>query len=332
MHPTRLLGLALLAALAASVGCGPITFSVTLGEADARLRESTVLETPERSRDKVAMIDIDGIILSVDEPALGGGRSNTIDRVVRRLNIAEHDPRVKAVVLRINSPGGGVTATDVLYHEIRTFRERSGKPVVASMGDTAASGGYYLALAADQIVAHPSTITGSVGVIIPTVNVSAGLASIGIQGRAVVSGPNKDIANPLQPARDTHYAILQSMVDEMHATFAELVRTTRGLEGESLATATDGRVLTGTQAAELGLIDQTGGLRDAFRLARELAGIEAAQLVRYHAPTRRPTTPYASAELGEPAPRTSVLRELIPPAALEPGHAYYIWPAALGTR
>ncbi|TVQ63122.1 MAG: signal peptide peptidase SppA [Phycisphaerales bacterium] len=332
MQPTRLLCLALLAALAASVGCGPVTFSVTLGEADVRLRESAVLETPDRSRDKIAMIDIDGVILSIDEPALGGGRSNTIDRVVRRLNIAEHDPRVKGVVLRINSPGGGVTATDVLYHEIRAFRERSGKPVVASMGDTAASGGYYLALAADRVVAHPSTITGSVGVIIPTVNVSAGLASLGIQGRAVVSGPNKDIANPLQPARDEHYAILQAMVDEMHATFAELVRTRRGLEGEALASATDGRVFTGAQAVEMGLIDQTGGLRDAFRLARELAGIEGAQLVRYHAPSRRPTTPYASAELGEHAPRASLLRELVPASALEPGRAYYVWPAGIGTR
>jgi len=311
-------------------GCGPVTFSVTLGETDARLRESVVLETPERSRDKVAMIELDGIILSVDEPGFGGGRANAVDRIVRRLNIAEHDPRVRAVVLRINSPGGGVTASDVLYREIVAFRERSGKPIVASLGDTAASGGYYVALASDRIIAHPSSVTGSVGVIIPTVNVSAGLASIGVQGRAVVSGANKDIANPLQPARDEHYAILQSLVDEMHANFRGLVAERRGLSGGALDRVTDGRVFTGQQALEAGLIDALGGVREAFEAARELAGMEGARLVRYHGPSRRPTTPYASAA-GEPAPANG-LAALLPMSALEPGRAYYVWPAAVGTR
>src|SRR5690349_19329184 len=148
-------------------GCTPVTFSFTFGEEARFLSETTVAQDEAPGKDKIAIIDVRGLISDRTSEGLFATRPNPVDALTARLEKAEKDPFVRAVILRINSPGGGVTASDMMYREVRRFRERSGKPVVASLGEVAASGGYYLALAADQIIAEPTSITGSVGVIIP---------------------------------------------------------------------------------------------------------------------------------------------------------------------
>jgi protease-4 len=323
-RPTAIIVFALAATLGA---CQPITVSTTIGQRSAELREATVLHPG--AREKVAMVTLTGLIASTPEPTLLGGRANTVDRVVRQLRKAERDPRVRAVILRIDSPGGAVTASDTLYSELLAFRERSGKPIVASLGDVAASGGYYVALAADRIIAHPTTITGSVGVIIPIVNINAGMARLGIEARPIVSGPNKDIGNPLTPTNPEHEAILQGLVDTMHTRFRGLVSARRQLEGDALDRVTDGRVLLGSAAVEAGLVDATGDIEDALADAARLAGLERARLIRYYS-DQRPATPYADARAPMPVPASlaEAVRAAIPGSALKPGTPYYVWTAA----
>lgn len=292
----------LFALLAAATlgGCSPVTFAFTFGADPLRVAEVPVAED-KNAQDKVVMIDIRGLIADDPGEGLGPfllGAGNPVDELTYRLEMAERDPRVKAVILRINSPGGTVTASDMMYREVRRFAERSKKPVLASLGEVAASGGYYLALAADEIIAEPTSITGSIGVIVPTLNVSEGLAKIGIKARNVKSGSNKDMGDPLVPAREEHYALIQTLVDEYYAQFKSLVvarRTPAGLKAEFVDELTDGRVVTGTRAAAVGLVDKTGGIRDAFDAAKVRAGISTAKLVKYHSRGSRPRSPYATA-------------------------------------
>lgn len=283
------LGVALLA------GCAPITVSATLFGESAKLHEATVEQEPGAAG-KVILIDVRGLIADRTPSPLFGPATNPIDELASRLRKAAEDPSVRAVVLRINSPGGTVTASDIMYREVRRFAETTKKPVVVSMGEIAASGGYYLSLAADRIVAEPTTITGSIGVIIPTLNVSDGLGKLGIRSRSIVSGKNKDVANPLEPERDQHFALLQGIVDEFYTAFRAKVEERRGagrsaaaggaplkaVEPSRLDELADGRILTGRAAEQAGLIDQLGGIREAFAVAKDLAGIKKAQLVKYH--------------------------------------------------
>lgn len=293
-------------ALAAAVlpGCLPNSVTVSLRGGRDKLEQAVVLADPGTPTAKVAMIDVRGLIADVSTPTLLGDGPNPVDEVVMRLMAAEQDSSVKAVVLRINSPGGTVTASDILYREVESFRSRTKKPVVVSMGEIAASGGYYLSLAGDRILAEPTTLTGSIGVIIPSFNFSEGLNRIGIKSRSIKSGANKDLANPFEPIREPQYAVLQQVVDEFYAKFKGLVVQRRpGLKAENLADATDGRIITGARAAELGLVDELGGVRDAFTIAKELAGIKAGTLVKFSfGPAEGTRSPYAAARSGDQRP------------------------------
>ncbi len=308
--------------------CAPLQFSVNLGDSGEAVREAVVLR--EGGRAKVAMIDLTGLIADVRTPALLGVGSNPVDEFLERLEKAEEDNAVKAVIVRINSPGGTVVASDVLYDEIRRFRERSGKPVVASMGEVAASGGYYVALACDVIVAQESTITGSVGVILQTVNFSEGLHRIGVKGRAVTSKANKALANPFEPMEEGHYTILQGLVDDMYGRFREkVVAARKGIPADRVDEVTDGRVFTGRQAVELGLVDELGGVREALARAKALADVERASLVKYHDPAMTARTPYARAPVTEESDRgfhlTLFQLDVGTLAGLGSSGAYYLW-------
>lgn len=279
-------------------GCLPNRIAFDLDPGDGRIRSSEVYRDPDEgwfSPQRIAIIDINGLISHTPQPGLIAPRSNAVDMTVARLREAERDHSVRAVILRVNSPGGTVAATDTLYHEIRRFRERTGKAVVVSMAEVAASGGYYISLAADHIVAQPSTVTGSIGVIFQTFNVSEGMSMIGIKGRAVTSDRNKAIASPFESAREEHYEILQSVVDDFYGAFRGLVvEHRRDLAETDLSRATDGRIFTGAQALELGLVDQLGTLYDAFEVAKQLSGVTSARLIKYHAEGVRVNSPYAS--------------------------------------
>jgi protease-4 len=313
-------------------GCTPVTFSFTFGEESRFLSETTVAADEAPGKDKVALIDVRGLISDRSDDSLFSSKPNPVDALTARLEKAEKDPDVRAVILRINSPGGGVTASDMMYREVRRFRERSGKPVVASLGEVAASGGYYLALSADRIIAEPTSITGSVGVIIPTINVSEGLGKIGIHARNLTSGPNKDMGDPLTPPKEQHYALLQGLVNEFYAKFKGLVMERRpGLVAATADEVTDGRVVSGARAVEVGLADATGGIRDAFVEAKRLAGVQGASLVKYHSRDPGPRSPYGSAAAPSPMPTEFNLIRLDTPGLIESGApaAYYLWAPGL---
>lgn len=267
----------LLVCLALS-GCLPSRFTIDLDPPPERLRERTLVEGTSAS--KVVMIPVEGLIADAPMPSIFGAGPNPVDELVRRLDKAANDPAVAAVVLRVNSPGGTVTGSETMYREIERFRTTSGKPVVVSMSEIATSGGYYISLAADEIMAMPTTTTGSIGVLLQTMNFSEGLGMIGIQSRTLTSGPNKDIANPFEPMEEGHFAILQGTVDDMYARFRALVEERRP-DVRDMATATDGRIFIGERALEMGLIDRLGSVRDAHARAQELAGVSGGALVVY---------------------------------------------------
>lgn len=316
------------------IGCAPSTATITLGPAPKPVQPAVVLEQAARQRGArdVALIDLDGVITSGPVPGLFGSQPGPLDKLVERLNTAERDDDIAAVVLRINSPGGSVTASDIAYRELKAFRERTGKPVVASIGEVGASGGYYIALAADEIVMEPTAVTGSIGVIIPTLNFATGLEKLGIEARAVTSGPNKDLANPLSPIEEEHYVILQGMVDEFYHRFHDLVVENRqSLSPGEIDRVTDGRVLTGESAVSAGLGDHVGGVREAFDRALALAGAPGGRLIKYGASTIPPRTHY-SAQATPPGATTSEINLLKIEnllgswqGALAGPTAYYLW-------
>ncbi len=335
LHTLLAFALPLAAALFAG-GCSP-RIEVGIGGFPERdLRPAVVLADRAHGSNRVALIDVRGLIVDASKPNLLGPNVNPVDRFTTQLALAEADPRVRAVIVRIASPGGTVTGSDIMYQELRHFAQASRKPVVASLGEIAASGGYYLAIASDHIIAEPTTVTGSIGVIMPTFNFSEGLGRIGVRSRAVKSGRNKDLANPFEPAREDHYAVLQGLVDGYAERFRGLVRERRSMSAEAFATATDGRVFSGDQARDLGLVDEVGGIREAFAAAKRLAGIKGAELVKYsdkHNPAQSAYT-LAQAPGGEPPSGGVSLRLDIggPASALlaeETSGLFYLWMPSL---
>jgi len=267
------------------MGCANYRLVVEPYDRNQALHETTVFtdDGASRSSDKVAMISYTGLIAMGRRPALLGKGRNPVSDFVEALEKARKDDRVKAIILSINSPGGTVTASDIMYQQVQQFKEKSKKPVVVLMGEVAASGGYYLSCAGDEIIARPTTITGSIGVIIETINFSEGLAKIGIHARSVTSGPNKSMGSPFEPEEPEHRQIMQGMVNEFYARFVGIVKKNRpNLAEENIKEATDGRVVTGHHAVELGLVDQVGYLPDAFSTAKRLAHLDRARLVKYH--------------------------------------------------
>lgn len=320
--------IALLAAAASLVGCMPKSITIQLDGKSAEVGESTVMRD-KLGGPKIAQIDLTGVISSA--PTSPFGTSAMLDDFAAMLAKAEGDAQVKAVLLRINSPGGSVAASETLAELISSFKERTDKPVVASMAEVAASGGYYTAITADRIIAQPSTITGSVGVIVPTLNVSQGMAKLGIRSRSVISGPNKDIANPMEPINEEHYEILQGIVDEFYIDFRTRVLAARP-SIEDPDSVLDGKVYTGRKALKLGLVDELGGIPEAFNAAKELAGLNSAVLVKYHRGAAAPMTPYATVH-AQPASQSStgaidaILNwkdKLTQSGATDPGF-YYLW-------
>ena len=267
----------------AIVGCGPLTFTVGNSPAGRKITTSVVQEADGWTRDRVAIIDVTGMITNRSRSGLLSEIENPVGLLHEKLEDARRDAHIKAVIIRLNTPGGTVTASDAMYREVMRFKQKSQKPVVGLMMDVAASGGYYLACATDEIVAYPTTITGSIGVIVQTFSVKPMLDRWGVKTDAIVSGPNKDAGSPLSEMSPEQRAIFQGLVDQFYANFVEVVKTNRpGIEAASIMTVTDGRVFTGTEAKTLGLVDQTGDLYDAFETAKQRAGIDDAQLVLYH--------------------------------------------------
>jgi protease-4 len=234
-----------------------------------------------RCHNKVAIIDVDGVIMNARSSGLFGGGDNPVSLFREKLDAAAHDKRVKAVVLRINSPGGAVTASDIMYQDLLAFRRKTHKPVVACMMDVAASGAYYLAMASDWIYAHPSTVTGSIGVIMSLYNATGLFAKIGVASNPIKSGPNKDLGNPARAMTPEERAILQGMVNSFYDQFVQVVVAGRHLPDQRVRALADGRVYTGLDAAKLGLVDEIGYLDDAIATAKRMACVPDAKIIAY---------------------------------------------------
>jgi protease IV len=217
-------------------------------------------------REKVGVIEVSGVILSSK-------------RTAEHLVEYRRDPSVKAIVLRIESPGGGVGPSQEIYEEVK--KTMAEKPVVASMGAVAASGGYYVAAPAHRILANPGTITGSIGVIMEVTNFQELLEKIGLRSQVIKSGEYKDIGSPVRPWSTEEQEILQGIIDDVHQQFTDAVAADRGLDPDEIKLLADGRIFTGRQALAFGLIDELGNLQDAIEVAARLGGIKGEPRVVY---------------------------------------------------
>ncbi|MCH8824080.1 MAG: signal peptide peptidase SppA [Planctomycetes bacterium] len=293
---------ALIAFLLCLTGCSGLRFVIDTIPAVNRLTETTVLEDKGASSSaKIALIDFTGLISDAKKRGLISPGENPVSRFVESLRKAADDKNTKAIVIRINSPGGTVTASDLLYREILYFKEESKKPVVILMADIAASGGFYMSCAGDEVIAHPTTITGSIGVIMQTFNFSEGMRKIGIKADAITSGPNKAVGSPFEPMPTEHRALLQELVDEFYAEFVAIVKKSKpNLSPADLKWVTDGRVVTGRRAVEIGLVDSVGDLRDAFAAAKRRANLSKAKLIKYHRNTEHVGSAYARKPQADP--------------------------------
>ncbi len=216
--------------------------------------------------DKIAVVKIEGVIL---DPS---GVTSSLAEYGKRAD-------VKAVVLRIDSPGGAVGPSQEIHRAVQRLREK--KTVVASMGSVAASGGYYAAVATEKIVANPGTITGSIGVIVEFINIEELLGKIGIKGRVVKSGKFKDTGSPLRELNEEERALIQAVIDDVNGQFVTAVAEGRGRPVEEIIKIADGRIMTGAQALSLGLVDRLGDLKDAIDLSAKLAGVKGTPEVIY---------------------------------------------------
>lgn len=192
---------------------------------------------------------------------------------VRKLRSMADKKEIKAIILDINSPGGSVAAVQEIHSEIKRVRAEKKKPVVALFGDVAASGGYYIAAACDSIVAHPGTLTGSIGVIFQAGNVEGLFKKLGIKSEPIKSGRHKDIGSPTRPMTEEEKKILQGIIDDAYSQFLAAVAEGRKIPEEKLRPLADGRIFTGRQAFEAKLVDKLGGSREAADLAGELGGL-----------------------------------------------------------
>ncbi len=234
---------------------------------------------------KVLLIEISGMISSQEKEGLFRQTPSMIATVKEQLTRAAKDENVKAVVLRINSPGGTVTASDIIYHELKTFKANRKIPIVASIMDLGTSGGYYIAAAADTVVAHPSSVTGSIGVIMLTLNARGLLEKVGVEATAVTSGPRKDMGSPFRTMTAEERAIFQGLIDSFYQRFLNIVQEGRSnLQMEQIKRLADGRIYTGEQAKAAGLVDEIGYLEDAVAVAKKKAGLTEARVVTYQRP------------------------------------------------
>ena len=303
------------AALFALGGC--INISALPG---GQIEEVVVRESPRWFEpNKVAIVDVESFI--------GGGSrllpGTSVADVKEKLKRAVADSSVRAIVLRVNSPGGEVSASDTIFHEVLRFRQETGRPVVAALVGTAASGGYYAALAADCIVAEPTAVTGSIGATLRYVNVEGLFGKIGLKSEHIQSGPLKDIGSATRPMTPEERKILQDLINTLFQRFIGLVRERRpDMTPADLDAISDGRVLTAQQALDLHMVDRIGYLDDALDEAYRLADIQHADVILYrHFPSYNSNIYSEAAPAPDPLARGLDL--LLPP---RPGAVFlYLW-------
>ncbi len=313
------LGLAILLVFLIS-GCAPHFHLDFMGK--ERLEEVVLIKSP--AREKVLILDVSGIISSTVNPGLFARESDILSKVYYRLEKAAEDKRVKAVILRLDTPGGEATASDILYNEILKFKQKNKIPVVGLMMGVAASGGYYIASACDHVIAHPSTVTGSIGVISIFPNLEELFSKIGIKMNVIKSGEMKDSGSAFKEMTEEEKKIFQAVIDEFYQRFLEVVHQRRkdDLSLEEIKKLADGRIYTARQALELKLIDEVGYFDTALQKSLSLASLREANVIAYTYYPSRKTNIYAG-NLENPSffERTKI-EDLLP--YLKSGF-YYLW-------
>jgi protease-4 len=254
---------------------------------------------------KILLMELTGTITGQEESdGFGfGSRPSPIVRIKESLQKAEKDDRIAGVILKINSPGGSATASDIIYHELKSFRERTGIPIYSSIFDLGASGGYYAAIGTDRIYAHPTAIVGSISVLTMTFNLEGLLAKVGIEEETIKSGEKKDIGSPFRPITPEEREIFQTIVDRLHERFVGLVYEHRkdNLSRSDVERLADGRIFTAGEALEEELIDGVGYLDDTIGLMKESLGLREARIVTYQRGGREESTVYSQGPSDTPS-------------------------------
>jgi len=260
------------------IGCTAPKIRLFPSQADP-LKEFTL---EGKADQKILVIPVRGIITNQPREGFIRTRPSMVQEIVSQLRLAEEDENVKAVILKIDSPGGSVTASDVLYNEISTFKERTGTKVVVAMMGMAASGGYYISLPADYILAHPTTLTGSIGVIFMRPKVTGLMEKIGVAVNVNKSGADKDMGSPFRQTSAEEEKIFQDLTDRLGVRFVDLVAKHRKLEPAIIAEIATAQIYLSYEALELGLVDEIGYLENAVLQAKKLAQLpEDAKVVVY---------------------------------------------------
>jgi protease-4 len=291
------------------------------------LKESTLQGS---GKDKVVVISVQGLLSNQPKSGLLKKRPGMVQEVVSQLRKAEADSRIGAVVLKVNSPGGSVTASDQLYHEIASFKQRTGVTLVAAMMDVAASGGYYLALPADHIQAHPTTLTGSVGVIFIQPRFYGMMEKIGVQVDVNRSGRNKDMGSPFREPTEEENRIIQDLTEQLAERFIKRVAKHRNLSARQMQEIASGRIYLADDARAAGLVDSVGYLDDAIAKATQLAGLpKDAKVVVYRRAEYPNDNLYNAATHRDGSGKLSMVNIDLPDtlSTMNAGY-YYVWPPA----
>lgn len=276
-------------------GCSAPSLLITPVSGHRKLVETELYRDSFFATDKIAIVDVSGIIRNAYGSQFFGRGENPVSLLLEKLDKARRDGRVKAVILRINSPGGSVVASELMHDELTHFR-KSGKPVTAVMMDVAASGGYYIACACDDIVAQPSTVTGSIGVIMQMFDVTGTMKMIGVKADAITSGPRKDAGSPFREMKPEERELFQGIINDMYERFVDVVDRGRpDLDEAAVRKLADGRVYSASQAVEAGLVDRIATMRETIAAIKNKLGLTNVRLVTYNRSTDYKANYYAAA-------------------------------------
>lgn len=286
-----------------------------------------------KGRDKILIIPVHGMISDSPKQGILTSEPSLVEQVVVQLNKARTDSQIKAVLLKVNSSGGSVTASDVLYHELSAYKEQSGIKLTVAMMDLAASGAYYISLPADMMMAHPTTLTGSIGVIFMRPKATALMDKVGLGVEINKYGKNKDMGSPFRNSNDEEKMLMQKTVDHFGERFIGLVKKHRKLEPRALETVSTARIFTAEEALQLKLIDKIGYLSDAVSETKKLAGLpQDARVIVY----RRASVPednyYNTSGAAARSADFSALRVDLPDLFQAKSGLFYLWPGAMNVE
>lgn len=312
------------------IGCGTPKVFLFVDETEP-LREYTL---QGKEDGKVLLLPISGVISDVREKSFLQPKPSMLQEVVSQLQKAAEDEDIKAVLLKVNSPGGSTTASDILYNELVKFKDKTGAKIVVSMMGMATSGGYYISLPADYIIAHPTTVTGSVGVIFMRPELHGLMEKIGVGYGVTKTGRNKDMASWFREITPEEKDLLQDLINNMGDRFLGLVKKHRRLESSVMADVATARVFVADEAVEAGLIDEVGYLDDAIAHAQKIAGLSPdSKLVVYRRTYYPNDNQYNTTANYSPGGTISLVDlGVLQSAVSMPAGFYYVWPPAVGQR